>query len=406
MGQICTAIDNPHLFGNTRSVIKRDLEELLHGWRSSFPVITITGPRQSGKTTLCRSVFADLPYVSFEDPDKQELFHEDPRGFLAGYMNGAVFDEVQNVPELARYLQRIVDERPAATTFVLTGSQQFGVMPRISQSLAGRTAVSHLLPFTLGELYRDVRAGVDLNTVLFHGLYPPVHDRSIAPRDFYSSYVQTYIERDVRDLLNVRDLSTFRRFVRLCAARSGRLLNRTELADDTGVSPNTVASWLAVLEASYIVFVLQPYYRNFNKRLIKTPKLYFFDTGLAAWLLGIRSTDDLDISPYRGSLFETFVVAECMKFFRHRGDEPPLYFWRDRKGTEVDLLYERAGIIRPVEVKSGATLTSASFSGIDRFLRVADGTADPQLVYGGEESGVRNGVRYRSWRELGEGIFE
>ncbi len=381
-------------------MVHRHLADVVGGHRGKYPVITITGPRQSGKTTLARAVFPDLPYASFENPDVLEYATDDPRGFLARYPDGAVFDEVQRAPEIIQYLQQIVDEAGPRVCYVLTGSQQFGLVSRVSQSLAGRSAVVHLLPFSLAERYPSgVQA--DLDEILHTGLYPPIHDRGLDPGTWFDSYIQLYVERDVRQLINVRDLGTFSRFVRLCAGRTGQMLNRTQLADDTGVSVNTASAWLSVLEASYLVFFLQPHLENFNKRLVKSPKLYFYDVGLAARLLGIQSPRELAFHSWRGHLFETFVVSEMMKQEHNRGALPRLFWWRNSAGLEIDLLAEHAEKLQPIEIKAGATITRGSFTGIERWLELAGDRATlPTLIYGGDEAGDRRGVRYRSWRSL------
>jgi len=273
-------------------------------------------------------------------------------------------------------------------------------MSRVSQSLAGRSVVVHLLPFSLAERYAD---GIDasLDDVLHMGLYPPIHDRDLDPAGWLDSYIQLYVERDVRQLINVRDLGTFRRFVRLCAGRTGQMLNRTQLADDTGVSVNTASAWLSVLEASYLVFFLQPHLENFNKRLVKSPKLYFYDVGLAARLLGIQSPHELAVHSWRGHLFETFVVSEMMKREHNRGTLPRLFWWRNSAGLEIDLIAEQGQRLQPFEIKAGATINRGFFTGIERWLELAgDRAARPTLIYGGDESGERRGVRFLSWREL------
>ena len=388
-------------------MIHRLLQEKLKALAKGFPAVAITGPRQSGKTTLARTAFPNLPYVSLEDPDQRELAVADPRRFLARFRDGAIFDEVQRTPDLFSYLQGMLDEpqRPAGR-FILTGSQQFGLHDRISQSLAGRVAMETLLPFAFGELYpRASSAGLD--EVMFKGFYPPVHDRGLAPGTWFKSYVQTYLERDVRNMLNVRDLSDFQRFLRLSAGRAGQLLNATQLANDTGFSTKTAQAWISVLEAGYLVFLLRPHHANFNKRLIKMPKLYFFDTGLLCWLLGIQEAAQLATHPLRGAVFENLVAAEAMKSRFNRGLDSNLYFWRDQGGHEVDLVADQGTVLMPVEVKSGNTLGSDFFAGLDRWRKMA-GTrsAPPVLVYGGDESLSRGEVRVFSWRDAAwAGLF-
>jgi len=383
-------------------MIPRDAEHILREVARGYPAIGITGPRQSGKTTLARHVFADKPFVSLESPDVREFAEADPRGFLDRYRDGAVLDEVQRCPDLFSYLQVEVDARPAPGRFVLTGSQQFGPMSRISQSLAGRIARVHLLPFTYHECHSDDASGGSrsLDAVLFTGLYPPVHDRNLNPRLWYANYIQTYIERDVRQMVNIHDLSNFQRFIRLCAGRIGQWLNYSALASDCGITHNTAKAWISILEASYIVFQLQPHHKNFSKRIIKTPKLYFYDTGLAAWLLGVQTSEQLNTHSLRGALFESFVVSELLKSCFNRGLPGDLYFWRDRRGHEIDVLRQRGERLQPIEVKSGQTLNRDFFSNLQDWLDLASGMAiDPTLIYGGEEGLTRSGVRVWPWHD-------
>ncbi|MBU2621658.1 MAG: ATP-binding protein, partial [Proteobacteria bacterium] len=331
-------------------MIKRNAESIIHSLLRGFPIVTITGPRQSGKTTLAKVVFPDRPYASLEDPDVRLAAREDPRSFLERFPDGAVIDEVQRCPDIISYLQSKVDADGRMGLYVLTGSQQFGLMSGITQSLAGRTAFVELLPFSFDELAKAGKQPLDTGRMLFTGGYPPLYDRDVQVRAWFGAYVAAYLERDVRQVLKVQELETFQRFVRLCAGRTGQLLNYSALAAECGITHNTAKAWVSVLEASYIVFQLRPYYANFNKRLVKAPKLYFYDVGLASWLLGIQIPEQIETHPLRGSLFETFVVAEVMKSFLNSGESPSLYFWRDSNGVEVDLLIERGGRILPVEI--------------------------------------------------------
>lgn len=382
--------------------IPRAAEKALRSLAEGYPLVTVTGPRQSGKTTLVRRVFADKPYVSLEDLDQREFAAEDPRGFLAQFADGAVLDEVQRCPGLLSYLQTKVDQDGRRGLFILTGSQQFHLLEGITQSLAGRVAMVTLLPFSLGELQAVDRVPEGLEALLFQGFYPPIHDRGLDPGIWYGNYVATYIERDVRQMVNVRDLSAFHRFVRMCAARTGQLLNLSALAGDCGITHNTARAWLSVLEASHIVHLLPPHHRNFNKRLVKTPKLYFHDTGLAAWLSGIQDPDQLVIHPQRGALFETMVIGELLKARYNRALASNLYFWRDRAGHEVDVLIEQGDRLVPVEIKSGRTLTRDFFAGLEHWRHLAgEGAVRPWLVYGGEQSQTRQGCRVVPWRDLG-----
>lgn len=366
-----------------------------------YPILAITGPRQSGKTTLARRTFPDRPYVSLEDPDTRSFAEEDPRGFMARYPDGAILDEAQRCPALFSYLQTRVDADQRMGRFVLTGSQQFGLLSSITQTLAGRVGLVQLLPFTLQELL-DAHVDVgSLDDLLLRGLYPPLHDRPLVPEQWFANYVMTYVERDVRQLIEVQNLSLFQRFLKMCAARCGQLLNMSSLANDCGVSYKTIGAWLSVLEAGYIVFRLQPHHQNLGKRLVKTPKLYFHDTGLAAYLMGIRDAAHLSIHSARGALFENFVICELMKRRYNEGLAANLYFWRSNTGEEVDVLIEQGDKLMPVEVKSGQTFTSDFLTGLHRWLGHAGDKALPaHLVYGGDETMVRQGVSVHAWNRM------
>lgn len=384
-------------------MLPREAEPTIRRLAGGYPVVAVTGPRQSGKTTLVRAMFADRPYVSLEDLDEREFADQDPRGFLARFPDGAVLDEVQRAPGLFSYLQTRVDQERRNGLFILTSSQQFDLLSSITQSLAGRVALVPLLPFTLGELQAGGQAPDSLEELLFTGLYPPVHDRELEPGIWYANYVRTYVERDVRQMINVRDLSAFQRFVRMCAARTGQLLNLSTLAADCGITHNTARSWLSVLEASYLVHVLQPHHRNFNKRLVKTPKLYFYDPGLAAWLLGVQTPAQLVMHPQRGALFETWVVSEMLKARFNRALASNLYFWQDRSGHEVDVLVEQGGTLVPVEVKSGQTVVADFFRGLEKWAEIAgDAGGRPWLVYAGAQRQSRSSVEVVPWQQIGE----
>jgi predicted AAA+ superfamily ATPase len=381
-------------------MIPRTLAETLRRLAQSFPVVAITGPRQSGKTTLARAVFADKPYVSLEDPIERAFALEDPRGFLARFKDGAVFDEAQRWPDLFSYLQGMVDDQRTPGRFVVTGSQQFGLLAGVTQSLAGRVGLTRLLPLAFDEMPAASRQ-LSIDAMLLLGGYPLLHSQPILASDWFASYVATYIERDVRQVLNVQDMGVFQRFLRLCAGRSGQLLNLSALAGEAGISHSTARAWLSVLESSDLVFLLPPYHRNFGKRLVKTPKLYFLDAGLACWLLAIRSPEVLALHPSRGALFETWVVGEFVKGCFNLGLPADLYFWRDNNGLEADLVFEVGTRLQPVEIKSGQTLTRDYVRAGQAAGRFAgDEALPPWLIYGGSESYQRSGVRVISWKDL------
>jgi len=387
-----------------RSVLyPRIATETLQRLARGFPIIGITGPRQAGKTTLARHHFADKPYVSLENPDDLDFAQSDPRAFLSQFPKGAVLDEVQRCPSLFSWLQGLVDEAQIMGQFVLTGAQQFNFRAGISQTLAGRIGLIHLLPFSLGELKRHGNTLPALDVLLHKGFYPPVYDRALLPEDWYGAYVQTYLERDVQQLIRVRDLNQFRTFLRLSAGRTGQLVNYSSIGNGCGVSYNTVKEWLSVLDASYITFQLPPHFRNFSKRLIKSSKLYFHDTGLLCWLLGIRDADQLRVNPLRGAMFENFVISEVMKTRLARGEPPDLYFWRDHVGLEVDLVMDKGQSLWPVEIKAGQTITADFFKNLDKWASLAGATAGPvRLVYGGMENQTRSRCQVLSWRNVDE----
>lgn len=365
-----------------------------------YPVLVVTGPRQSGKTTLCTATFSQRAYASLEDPDVRQFALEDPRGFLAQYPDGALLDEVQRAPELLSYLQGIVDRDPRPGRFILTGSQQFDVLAGVSQTLAGRAALLSLLPFSYSELPKDL-VPQTIERLLYQGLYPPIYDRGLDPSRWYANYVQTYLERDLRQSVNVRDLSTFQVFLRLCAGRTGQILNLSALSADCGITHNTAKAWLSVLEASFIVTQLRPHFRNFGKRLIKAPKLYLLDPGLAAWLIEIRSPEQLKAHPLRGALFETWVIAEVLKGRANAGLTSNLYFWRDRSGLEVDCVLDRGMELVPIEIKSGQTIASDFFRPLSRFSQLAGDLAGAGwVVYGGDRTEKRSSATVLPWKKI------
>ena len=380
--------------------IPRDLApRLLEAARKS-PSITLTGPRQSGKTALARTIFPGHKYVSLEALDTRTFATEDPRGFLAQYPDGAIIDEVQRAPDLPAYLQGIIDADPRPGRWILTGSQNLALVQSVSQSLAGRTAVHHLLPLARREVVRFAQHPETLEEAMLAGGYPRIFDRGLDPSEWLRSYVATYVERDVRTISQVGDLAIFQRFVELCAGRTGQLVNFLSLASDCGVTQPTAKAWLGILEASYLVFRLPPYHRNLGKRLVKTPKLHFYDTGLACWLIGIRTPQQLRTHPLRGAIFETWVVSEIVKHRLNRGETRGLYFYRNRDGAEVDLVIEHPSRLTLVEAKSSQTPNSSLFSGALRVQRQLSQELPPSeiaVVYGGAESQDRTAGRLIPW---------
>ena len=379
-------------------LLARTIEPELRGYAEQYPVVTVTGPRQSGKTTLCRKVFADKKYVSLESLDTRNFAREDPRGFLAGLPDGAVLDEIQQVPELVSYIQTLVDDDQRKGLFILTGSQQFEVANTISQSLAGRTALVKLLPFSLEELGSHLD-DCSYDEILLTGFYPRIWRDGLTAAKALADYIETYVERDIRQLLAVKDLTLFQRFITLCAGRIGQLLNLNSMAADCGISHQTARNWLTLLEASYIVFRLPPYFVNISKRLVKSPKLYFYDVGLAARLLGLETELQVSRDPLRGNLFENMVVMEVLKYRLHRGRPSNLNFYRDSNGNEIDLLLNYGPDIFPIEVKSGMTLNRDYFKGLKSFSKLFQLPLGAALIYGGEEEQQRFEIRVRSVRK-------
>ncbi|HNW27045.1 MAG TPA: ATP-binding protein [Spirochaetota bacterium] len=381
-------------------MIKRKISDKVLQLARQYPVVTITGPRQSGKTTLCKQIFRDRDYVSLEDLDEREFARSDPRGFLKRFPDGAVIDEVQRVPDLLSYIQTLVDEKGGAGHFILTGSHQFDLLGSVAQSLAGRTALVHLLPFSSEEIYPSKKGTPSLDETIYRGFYPRIHDRKLNPTEALSFYVSTYIERDLRNIINIKDLSVFETFLKLCAGRCGQIVNLSGIGNDCGINHATVKNWLSVLEASGIVRMLRPYFKNFNKRLIKSPKLYFLDTGLAAYLLGITTPAQVSTHPLRGALFECFVVSELLKMRFNAVKPDNLYFFRDNIGNEVDVIMDFGTTTQQVEIKSGMTVSEDSFKGLRYIISLNKKAGNSYLVYGGEKSLVRDNIKVLGWMDV------
>ncbi len=379
-------------------MIKREIGGKVLQYAGQYPVITITGPRQSGKTTLCRMLFPEMPYANLESPEERNFAISDPRGFLARFPEGAVIDEIQRAPDLLSYIQVDVDTTTQTGRYVVTGSQNFELLNTISQSLAGRTAIVKLLPFSLAEVGESTEI-LSLDQLLYSGCYPRIYDMGLNPTEALSFYVNTYVERDLRTLLNVKDLSRFETFLKLCAGRTGQLLNMSSLGNECGVNHNTIKNWLSILEASFLIKLLPPYFKNFNKRLIKAPKLYFLDTGLACFLLGIQNQSHLESHPLRGALFETFVVTELLKKRFNQGQMDNLYFFRDNKGNEVDVIMDYGINVRAIEIKSSQTINQSFFKGL-RYFRKLCNQGSQLLIYGGVENRQQEGVDVLGWRDM------
>lgn len=375
------------------SMIQRQLEKKLKQLYRYFPVISLNGPRQSGKSTLLRNTFPKLPYVTLENPDDLRIALQDPRRFLQNYPKGAIIDEAQNAPQIFSYIQGIVDSQPKIK-FVLSGSQNFLMNQQISQTLAGRVGVLTLLPFSLIELQKGNLPIKGFEQTAFTGFYPRIYDKKIPAGLFYPSYFQTYVQRDVLQLIKLADISLFTKFIRLLAGRVGQLVNLSTLASDTGVAVNTIKAWIAVLESSYIIFLLKPHHENFAKRLVQQPKIFFFDTGLLCYLLGIEKYKQVDTHFARGQIFENLVLLELLKNKLNTGQQSNLYFWRDKNGKEIDCIIETAGKLTPVEIKSSQTKSTHFFDGLNYYRSLAkQKSRESYVVYGGKEKlNTKNGM--------------
>ena len=392
-------------------MIKRKLEAKLRELAGYYPVILVTGPRQSGKTTLCRATFPDAAYVSMEALDNREYAQNDPRGLLNEYADGAIIDEVQYVPDILNYMQSDVDARPDLGRFILTGSQHFGLSQSISQSLAGRCGILSLLPPSREELLGFADAPDELFSTLWKGAYPRIYDQNIPAQQWLADYVATYIQRDVRQIINVSDLQHFSGFLKLCAGRTAQEINLSSLGNDAGISHNTARAWLSILETSYIIQQLPAWHTNIRKQVIKAPKLHFLDTGLVCYLLGIREPDQLRHHPSRGAIFESWVASEVYKLRVHNGEQPDLYHYREAQGFEIDLIIDSGEQLNAIEIKSGATINKDFFKNLTTFAKLKHNSPrikniTQQLVYGGETSQQRSEINILSWSDIASLVTE
>ncbi len=401
-------------------MIRRNLETSIRIYSSQYPVVAIVGPRQSGKTTLARYMFPDHKYLSLENLDIRHMAQDDPRGFLDDYGKNLILDEIQRVPSLFSYLQERVDLDESPAGYILTGSRQFILMEKITQSLAGRIITFQLYPFSFNELYgakpdknidsifkikqRDIKGveKIDIYRMIFTGMYPRIHDKKLDARKWIENYILTYIERDIRSLVNVDNLKLFEDFLKICASMSGQLINYTSISNSIGVSQPTVKKWMSLLETSGIIFVLPPHYKNFKKRIVKTPKLYFTDTGILSFLLSIRKPDELISHPLWGNIFETFIISELYKRVYHTGEKPSFYFWRDKTGNEIDLIVDIGSKLLPIEIKASKTYSPELKSNIFSWLNLKNNTSEKGLViYRGEEViGKKSPVSVIPWWDL------
>lgn len=385
-------------------MITREIESKIKALAKKYPVLWLTGPRQSGKTTLLKKIYSKFPYVTLEDADNLDQAINDPRGFLNNYPKGAVIDEVQNAPQLFSYIQGIVDSKKVH--FALSGSQNFLLSQHISQSLAGRAAILNLLPLSIQEIKESKQRFTRWEDLAVKGGYPRLYNNKITPEDFYPFYINTYLERDVRQVLNVGNLKAFSVFLRLLAGRNGQLVNLNTLATDAGISPNTAKSWLSVLEASYIIYFLQPHYKNFNKRLTKTPKLFFYDTGVACSLLGIHSANDLQLHFAKGAIFENFIINEFIKRQLNQGKLSSLYFWQSKEKKEIDLLVEKANDLIPFEIKSSSTRQNHLLDNLTYWQKLSGASANQlSVIYAGNQTVQTKEGNFVSWEDL-DSVFK
>ena len=385
-------------------MIKREIKPYLIDLAKQFPIVAVMGPRQSGKTTLVKETFPDYAYITMEDLDRRSAAKEDPRGFFATYAEhkGVIIDEIQEVPELLSYMQGIVDQKYRPGYFIITGSQHFLLYEKITQTLAGRIALLTLLPLSVNEIKGANLLPSDIATLLLKGFYPRLYSQPISVQAWVSNYISTYIEKDVRQIIQISDVNSFQRFLKLCAARTGNLLNYADLARDADISPNTAKAWISILEASYIIKLVNPYYKNFNKRVIKSPKLYFYDSALVCSLLGIRTPEDVHIHPFKGAIFESFVMSEMFKYNYNHNELPQIYFWRDVQGHEIDAIIETSfDKIIPIEIKSGMTITNDFFENLNDWKNITRQQNVPLFViYGGNENFERKPGHIFAWSNI------
>jgi len=373
-------------------IAKIKLEELAN----SFKAIAVIGPRQSGKTTLVKATFPNKKYISLENPDDRSFALEDPKGFLQNIPNGAILDEIQRVPLLFSYLQEILDNSKEKGLFILTGSNNFILQENISQTLAGRIGYLTLLPFSVSELKIELPD----NKWMINGFYPPIYDQKIKPTDWYPNYIRTYIERDVRQIKNIYDLAVFEKFVKILAGRTGQELNLNSISVEVGVDIKTIKSWIGILESSFIVYLLKSHHKNFKKTIVKRPKIYFYDVGLVCSLLGIKKISHLENNPFRGAIFETMVVSELIKQYTNKGIAPPLYYWRDKTGHEIDIIIDDFNVLTPIEIKSGQTITSHWFKNLKYWTNLSK-EENAYVLYAGEQKQKRsNSITIANWKNI------
>jgi len=366
-----------------------------------YPILALTGPRQSGKTTFLRNSFPKYRYLTLENPDNRNYALQDPKGFLKEFDKYVIFDEAQRAPELFSYLQGIVDQSGLMGQYILSGSQNFNLIEEITQSLAGRVGLFRMYPFDLTEMKKGGLLEGNKNKMIINGFYPAIYDRKISPSRYYQDYIDTYLKRDISQLVNIQDERLFTQFISLCAARSGQLINYNDLARDAGVSNTTVKNWLSILETSFVIFFLQPDFRNYSKRIIKSPKFYFNDTGLLCHLLKIKGDEISPTHSHYGHIFENYVVAEMLKQNYHCSQFRDYFFWRTSHGKEIDLLYRENEVTHLFEIKASSTIKPAFFKTMDDFEQISGETVKKTLLYGGDQNQNRTNYDVRGWDSIG-----